>query len=436
VSGSDPDGGIPGPTGDPGTADAADPVGFLRRRRVAFAATSVLLVGYLLATFCIVAAVTHRGWQSPGDFWANYQLAHDVAIGDYAHIYFQSSLLSPPAILFVLIPFVQVTSHFGLTTGYGIAVARPSAWPVVAPVIVLLGSSALFGADALAEALGVGVRRRLVAGLVGALVLGNVLWWGHPEDAVAVAFLLYAVRAAIGRRWSTSAWLLGFGMAFQPMIVLAIPVILLPAGWRRLPGLVARVAALPVVLLVVPFLGDPSSTYRAVAVQPVIPALVRPTVWMRFAPHIGNEVSFGGAAVAGGPVRLVAGAAALALGLWFMRRERRPEVLVWCVAVTLALRFLFDVGVAPYYVWPPLAAALVAASTRSPTRLALTGTAAVAVTWLANVRVLTAWLWWPIAAGVVLTLVLAAPRRSPPATEPSTDPEAPVLVVPATSTAD
>ena len=365
-----------------------------------------------MTSFIIAPWIGHSaGWQYPGDIWTNYQLAKNISLGDYANIYNQSGLVVSPAILLVLLPFEQLTQHFALTTGYGFPVPRPSAWPVVAPAMVLLSAPVLFAADSVAELIGSGWRNRMVIGVAGAIALGNVLWWGHPEDAIAVAFLLFAIRAAVGKQWPLCAWLLGVGFAFQPLIGLAIPVVILSAGWRRLPALLPRILAPTAVLLLVPFASDWSDTYRAEVLQPVFPYLVRPTVWLRFAPHVSNETFMGGHSVAGGPMRLVSVAIAIGIGVWFMRREHTPEMLVWCVAIILTLRYVSEAAVAPYYVWPPLAVALVSASLHSRNRVLMVGVCVAGVTWLANVQVHTEWLWWPISAGLILSLIVSFPAK-------------------------
>ncbi len=388
-------------------------VRYLRRRWVAVVATALLMAGFLLASFVIAPLIVHSvGWHYPPDIWDNYQLAKNITVGDYANIYSESSLVASPAILLVFLPLEQLTQHLGLSTGFGFPVSRPSAWPIVAPVSVLLCAPALFSADSIAEAIGAAWKRRVAIGVCGAIALGNVLWWGHPEDALAVAFLLFGMRPALGKRWVLCAWLLGVGFAFQPLIGLAIPVIILSAGWRRLPSLLLRILAPAAALLLVPFASDWPDTYRAVVVQPVFPNLVRPTVWLRFAPHIANETWMGGRSVAGGPTRLISVAIAIGVGVWFMRRERPPEMLVWCVALVLALRVFFEAGVAPYYVWPPLGVVLVSGAVQPWKRLSLTCVCVLGVTWVANIRIYTEWIWWPICASLVLTLVVAFPANS------------------------
>jgi hypothetical protein len=249
----------------------------------------------------------------------------------------------------------------------------------------------------------------MVVGVAGAIALGSVVWWGHPEDAIAVAFLLFAMRAAIGRRWTLCAWLLGAGIAFQALIVLAVPVVVLGAGWRRLPSLALRIVAPAAALLLIPFATDWSDTFRAEVQQPVFVKFIRPSVWMPLAPTLSGELSAGGRAVAEGPVRMISIAIAIGVGVWFMQRERSPRMLVWCVALVLSLRVLVEVGLAPYYAWPPLAVALVCAATQSSKRVWLTCGMSVGVTWLANYQIHTGWLWWPIAAGLVVVLAAAFP---------------------------
>ena len=381
----------------------------VRRRWVAVVAAAILMAGYLMVSFVIVPAVTHSGWQDSQDLWINYQLAHTITLGNYANVYSQSSLRPTPAILLVLLPVELLTRHLGLVTGFAVAIPRPSAWPVVAPFLVLLCAPALFAADSVAELIGAPWPRRMIVGVVGAIALGSVVWWGHPEDAIAVALLLFAMRAAIGRRWILCAWLLGAGIAFQALIVLAVPVVVLGAGWRRLPTLALRIVAPAAALLLIPFATDWSDTFRAEVQQPVFVKFIRPSVWMPLAPRLSNELSTGGRSVAEGPVRMISIVIAIGVGVWFMQRERSPRMLVWCVALVLSLRVLVEVGLAPYYAWPPLAVALVCAASQSSKRVWLTCGMAAGVTWLANYQIHKGWLWWPIAAGLVIVLAAAFP---------------------------
>lgn len=201
-------------------------------------------------------------------------------------------------------------------------------------------------------------------------------------------------------------------MAFQPLIVLAVPAVLFPAGWRRLPAFALRVVVPTVLLLALPVLKDPSDTLRSVVQQPIFPSLTRPTVWMHLAPTIVAQGTTQVRTVEAGPVRLLSAFLAVAIGLWYVRRAPRPSVLVWCLTVTLAFRYLLEPGVEPYDVWPAIAAGLIGTAVwRSWARLWSVATLAIGLTWLTNVRVHASWLWWPIAAGVLWYVALSAPPQ-------------------------
>jgi hypothetical protein len=65
-----------------------------------------------------------------------------------------------------------------------------------------------------------------------------------------------------------------------------------------------------------------------------------------------------------------------------------------------------------YYLWPPLAVALVAASAHW-SRLLPAGAAAIALTFLSQVLWRNPWAWWtPMIAIVALVLLFARPRRN------------------------
>ncbi len=99
-------------------------------------------------------------------------------------------------------------------------------------------------------------------------------------------------------------------------------------------------------------------------------------------------------------------------------RRWRPEdlaALLWWIAVALALRTVFEPVMVSYYVWPPLAVALVAAS-RDWIRLIPATATAVVLTFLAQVSWRNPWVWWtPVVVVLGLTLAAARPARSPAA---------------------
>jgi hypothetical protein len=179
--------------------------------------------------------------------------------------------------------------------------AQPAAWLVAGPYMIVLSAVALFAADALAERLGVSRSKRALLAAVSAAALASVsVAWGHPEDAVAVGLLLYAVLALSDGRLGRSAWLTGAAVAVQPLVLLALPVMLAVVERRRLAGFLAKAAAPAAVLLGAAAAANWKATCQAVTSQPNWPAIDHQTPWTLLAPHMA------GGAVAAGPGRVLA----------------------------------------------------------------------------------------------------------------------------------
>ncbi len=220
--------------------------------------------------------------------------------------------------------------HFG-TASY---VLQPQ-WAVWAdPYALLLSCPALFACDALAERLQVSRPRRAVLCVVEAFLLWNVtVLWGHPEDAVAVALAAYALTFALDGRFVGAGWLFGAALAFQPLVLLMLPVLLAMAGKRFALGLAIRSVLPAAVLLAVPLIASFRATLHVLLDQPSPPGVNHVTPWTALAPKLG------GGLVAAGPIRLLGILMAVGLGVWTFRRWReRPEMLAWACVLALALR--------------------------------------------------------------------------------------------------
>jgi hypothetical protein len=63
---------------------------------------------------------------------------------------------------------------------------------------------------------------------------------GHPEDAVAIALAVYALIFTLDTRFVGAGWLFGVAVAFQPLVLLMLPVLHAVAGRQRMPGLIIR----------------------------------------------------------------------------------------------------------------------------------------------------------------------------------------------------
>jgi hypothetical protein len=399
-----------------------------------------VLIGMLTTTWGPTHLMGRAEWALPYDLWgtlvATVRLAHGNIGGIYAP---GTGLISLPGAAVILLPCAAVINALGLSLQIpGPHNLHPAVWLVAGPYQMAVSCITLFAADALAQRLGVSQWKRA---LLQVASLG-ILWspsprWGHPEDAVAVGLLLYAILAQSNDRVALAGWLTGCAICVQPLVLLAVPVQLAVLPWRRMVPFLLRAAAPSVVLLAAAAIGDWHDTYTSVTSQPDSPVINHPTIWTSLAPHLAGQN------VAAGPFRLATIAAACLCALvirhrWRARLSGRPnreisdisgavdppggspewpvallaEVL-WWVAFTLALRSFFEPVMVSYYPWPPMAVALIPAATASWSRLLGVGVLGGGLTAAAQGPSHAVWIWWvPIVAGLVVLLALSRPRAS------------------------
>jgi hypothetical protein len=356
------------------------------------------------------------GWSLPDDLWATLAAAQRLLHGNLGGLYTPPTrLITFPGAAVILVPIVAVTDAAGLSLQVQNAHnPHPAVWLVAGPCEIALSAVALFAADALAERLGADrAKRALLAGASAVALWSVAVRWGHPEDAVAVGLLLYAILALARGNAGRAAWLTGAAVAVQPLVLLAVPVVAVVIEPRRLAGFLARVAAPAAVLLGAAAAANWPATFHAVTSQPNWITVDQTTPWATLAPGTGS-----GQSVAAGPARLLAilvacGCALVAGRRWRAARgapawstQTLAEVL-WWTALALALRSVFEPVMVAYYLWPALAVALIAAS-RDWSRLIPTSVAAAALTLASQLTLHGPWTWWtPMTAGLGLTLFLA-----------------------------
>jgi hypothetical protein len=361
-------------------------------------------------------------WALPDDLWGTLIAAQRLAHLDLAGLYTSpTQLVSLPGAAIILLPVIAVIGPAGiqLTVPHAHG-AYPSLWLFAGPYQVAISAVVLFAADAIAERLGATRPKRFWLAAASATALWSVtVRWGHPEDAVAIGLLLYAILALADAKAAKSAWLAGAAVAVQPLVLLAFPLLAAVIEPRRLPGFLARAATPGALLLAVAAAANWTATVHAVTSQPNYPAIDHPTPWIYLAPHLADGQ------VAAGPGRVLAIAAALGCALVVARRWRAVRTagrwegqalteFLWWTAVTLAIRSAFEPVMVAYYLWPPLAVALAAAA-RDWSRLLPAGCTAVGLTFFSQVQWHDPWAWWtPMVAGLALTLFFARPqpRRS------------------------
>jgi hypothetical protein len=351
-------------------------------------------------------------WAVPDDLWGTLIAANRFMHLDLGGLYTApTNLISFPGTAVILVPLAAVMDAAGLPLHAGHQGPHPYEWLLIGAYETAISAVTLFAADAVAERLGAAWPKRLLLAAAGATALWSVsVRWGHPEDAVAVGLLLYAVLALPGSRPHRPAWLAGAAVAVQPLVLLAFPVLAAAVGLRRLPGFLARAAVPSVLLLAAAASANWTATISRVTSQPNAPKIDHPTPWIYLAPQMSDG------SVAAGPGRSLAVAAALGCGVFLWHRWRAVpagmEELLWWVAVTLALRSVFEPVMVAYYLWPPLAVALAAAAA-DWSRLLPASAAAVALTFFSQVLWRNPWAWWtPMITILALALAFARPRRA------------------------
>lgn len=410
----------------------------VRRRKIPLIGSALfILIGMLTTTWGPTHLLGRSEWALPYDLWgtliATVRLSHGNIGGIYAP---GTGLISLPGAAVILLPCAALIDALGLSLRIpGPYNLHPAVWLVAGPYQMAVSCVTLFAVDALAERLGVPRWKRA---LLQVASLG-ILWspsprWGHPEDAFAVALLLYAVLAQSNERIVLAGWLTGCAVCVQPLVLLAVPVQLALLPWRRMIPFLLRGAAPSVVLLGAAAIANWHDTYLAVTSQPDSPVINHPTIWTSLAPQMAGQN------VAAGPFRLATIALACLCALavrrrWQARSAGRPDhgmadipgggpaapgwpaallaEVLWWIACMLALRSFFEPVMVSYYPWPPMAVALIPAATLSWRRLWAAGLLAGGLTGAAQGPSHTVWIWWvPLVAGLVVLLALTHPRAS------------------------
>jgi hypothetical protein len=386
---------------------------WVARRRAPFAAT-VAMILCVMAYSLVGHFVRHRGHAgivTPDDLWGLAASSWSLLHGHFAQIYVsKGTLTSPPALEVLLAPVLLVAQASGLVAHY--SHQQPMGmWLLMGPVVLLLASPALFAVDAIAECWQLSEGRRLGLALASALGVGTVSGlWGHPEDCIAVAMVLWSALAlerdgiAAGGR---AAWLLGVGIAFQPLAILAVAPVLARLGWREVARTSWRLALPSLLVLMPPLIAEPGRTRFVLVQQPFMPHYVSFTPLTHLAPVIGSGVD------GGGPTRLAATILSACLAIAVCRRRHDLVTVLTMTALAFFIRVLFETELNWYYLWPVMALCLLVSAYRSTWRLACCSAALGTTIWLGDrntVHHIT--LWWPeLMVLLVVMLVTAGTSR-------------------------
>jgi hypothetical protein len=421
------------------------------RRRVfpLMGSAAFILIGVLTTTWGPTHLLSRTEWALPYDLWGTLVATTRLAHGNVGGIYAPGTgLISLPGAAVILLPCAALISALGLSLQIpGPHNLHPAVWLLAGPYQMALSCVTLFAADALAERLGASRWKRALLQVASLGILWSVSpRWGHPEDAVAIGLLLYAILAQSNDRVALAGWLTGCAVCVQPLVLLALPVQLALLPWRRMVPFLVRSAVPSAVLLAAAAIANWHDTYTSVTSQPDSPVINHPTIWTSLAPQMANQN------VAAGPFRLATIVLACLCALAVRRRWQAllstdrtdsdvrltlspaggvslppggwPAALLaemlWWVAFTLALRSFFEPVMVSYYPWPPMAVALIPAATLSWPRLWAAGVLAGLLTAAAQGPSHGVWIWWaPIVAGLIVLLALARPVFGKPPPSPA-----------------
>lgn len=352
----------------------------------------------------------HLELVTPGDLWGMSASSWFLAHGQFGHIYASPGVLtSPPALEFVLAPILLLAQMVGLAAHFP-GSSPLGLWLLLGPAALLIASPALFAVDAVARSWRLSDRTRLALALVSALGVANVAGvWGHPEDCVAVAMVLWAALAMErrpengGRR---AAWLLGLGIAFQPLAILGVAPVLARLGWRSFAKVSWRLALPSLLVLIPPLIAQPRLTRFVLVNQPIYPKAVSFTPLTHLAPVIAPGMH------GGGPTRLVALLLGAGLAVAVCRRRHDLATVLMMMAIAFSLRVLFETELVWYYLWPVAAICLLLSARRGVWYLSVCSVALVATIVLGNhnaVHHIT--LWWPALMASLAVMLGSTARR-------------------------
>lgn len=358
------------------------------------------------AVYWYVWMALAHGWSSYSDLENSAGLALDIGHGHFGSVYAAGSQLdSPPGFEFLLSP-VAVAAHalgFGSQAGHD---HMKTYVIVLAAVATAMGCLVLFALDAVARHWDYSEAKRLALALVaGVGVVSAASFWGHPEDVIALALVLWAALAVErrgNRGWRQAGWLLGLAVACQPLALLAVAPIVARAGWRDLRVVAWRLVLPSAIVLLPELAAAPTRALHAVVDQPFFPAAESSTPFSHLARSLGDGM------YSGGTLRLVVTVAAVALGFLTCRRRHDLSFVLFVMALAFALRVAFESELLGFYFFPVVALCLLLSLRRGWARFDAAAVLSVAVLVLGNRRQHEILLWWPAIMAATVALLAVA----------------------------
>jgi hypothetical protein len=306
------------------------------------------------ATFVIPGLLGDHIWLPLGDGPSTIRSAEWVSWGGLGTVYSATGTFLPlPGYLLILVPFVALGDHYGLSNPYPFGIAHPSMLLVAAPGFFLTGATAILGVDYLADTLEIPTaRRRALAIATGVfVVLPVTVLAGHPEDLLGIALSCLSLAVFLRGRYLGAALLLSSAILMQTWAGLLIPILVAasPHGhrWRTLVWSTVLPAGTAVLLLI----SDFQDSFRSLVAQPMI-GYGQHLPWWGLAHRIWIPV-YGGmeSARVGSATRSLAVVAALIAAAIVWRRPTTLRIMS-AVALVLLARAASETQLWTYYVAP------------------------------------------------------------------------------------
>jgi hypothetical protein len=391
-------------------------------------ALAILLTGMIFSFWWNPLTHQGSGWYTPSDIWDSYRAAQYVGWGFEGEIYkSQTYFDSFPGIAVLLAPIAKLAGTLHLSESFPLHILRPSTWLLLGPTSLISGGFLLFPLDLLARRLFIPKRGRVVLMWIeAALIWPTIVLWGHPEYAIALAFGIYGVVASYDGKWVRVGIFMGLALLFQPFTALIMPLAIIRLPARRWIATASIIVLPSLLLLVPPLVKEWHATTFTLLRQPNYPIGDHPTPWMSLAPvlqksHRGfvqiaemvtksngtrrlAEVKvevLHGAVVAAGPGRLVALLVASIIGVYVAKTKPSLPQMLWWVAVTFALRCVFECVMNPYYLLPASAIVLVLASRLEKIPFMVTS-CVVAICTLMSYQFMSPWPYYSSVTGSLL----------------------------------
>ena len=369
------------------------------RRKIALGVSLLAVIG-AMAFAMLDSSVLHGSGQyeaSFDDLWRNWaDGAYLTFGGGYGHIYvLDRTLETAPALQVAIAPIARLAS--GLSFPHPSVVLYPQAFWVAGPLFLGALALPLCAGDRWLQFMGVSdLRRRLPVLAVMAVTLPPIALFGHPEDMIALGAMLYGLTAAMEGRHRATGWWLGVALAFQFFAFLAIPIALVFLKRRQWGAAIVPMVAVPLSVLLVPLVSEPSATVRQLLHQRVYEDMgyISPT-W-----HLDPGE--------GALIRVLVALVSIPVALVLARilpadRKAAAHLVIWVVAALFALR-VFEPELVPYFLAPTLALLPISAAGAPRWRFFAACALAIWLNWWVHVAVDARWSLWLLLIGQLVVL--------------------------------